>query len=923
MRPSRRRLHLIRTSRLEWVEPRLLTTANSPELPSLDYDVAGQNASAVLSTLAETSDLTGLSSARASYGFDGAGQTVVVIDTGIAYRHTALGGSLGTGSHVVGGYDFAERDTDPYDDGAAGSHGTHVAGIIASRDPTRPGVAPGVDLVSLRVFDDSGAGSYQWVEEALQWVHANRSAFANPITTVNLSLGNTWNGSTPPDWSTLEDELATLEADGIFTAVAAGNSFSSYGEPGLSYPAASSHVVPVASVDNDGALSYYSQRSDRVIAAPGRSILSTVPDYVGNRNGVDDDFARFSGTSMAAPYVAAASTLLRQAYQFVGVSGVTQATLYNLMRNTADTIHDAQTNQDYLRLNVQRALDAIMPADDYGSTAESACQLGTIADSRSLSGAVARQGDHDFFTFTAGRTGQLTLSLDVTGNLQSHWDVVAGSSSTQHSGNTLSLQVVAGQTYTIGLGTTTGLGHYTLNAQLSAAPEADRSGGRQENLLDRQISNDGQWITFTAGQQGLLTFEAFFANAQGDVDMELFDANRQFLQGSYSWDDSERIDVTAAAGQTFYLHVYVNEPLVNGDVDLRITNLLSQIGDQVNVLGTQGNDQFSFTAGSTHHLTINGVAYDFSASQVRRVTFSGLAGSDTATLTGSSGDDSAVLRAGSGVVTGNGYELRVGQVENIQVGGGGGRDVAALYDSAGDDTLVASPREARLSGQGFFNQVTGFEFIHGYATAGGNDTAWLYDSPGDDALVGTPLYTKLSGSGFFLRTKFFDTVCAYATAGGADSAALYDSAGNDTFIGKPTESSLSGARFQIQVKSFDFVHAYATAGGQDEAHLYDSPGNDVFVRRNDFSKLYGSGFFLRAKQFEKVQAVSGAGGQDVAYLFDSVLADHFQASGNTAQLINAAQTLWISGFDQLRSFGGKKDTHQVAAVDCIIELRGY
>ena len=45
--------------------------------------------------------------------------------------------------------------------------------------------------------------------------------------------------------------------------------------------------------------------------------MSTVPDYAGNGNHVNDDFARYSGTSMASPYVAAAAVLMRQAYQLV------------------------------------------------------------------------------------------------------------------------------------------------------------------------------------------------------------------------------------------------------------------------------------------------------------------------------------------------------------------------------------------------------------------------------------------------------------------------------------------------------------------------------------------------------------------------------------------------------------------------------
>ena len=75
-------------------------------------------------------------------GFDGEGQTVVIIDSGIAYDHEALGNGFGVNSRVVGGWDFAENDADPYDDGPTGFHGTHVAGIVGSSDADHKGLAP-------------------------------------------------------------------------------------------------------------------------------------------------------------------------------------------------------------------------------------------------------------------------------------------------------------------------------------------------------------------------------------------------------------------------------------------------------------------------------------------------------------------------------------------------------------------------------------------------------------------------------------------------------------------------------------------------------------------------------------------------------------------------------------------------------------
>ena len=316
-------------------------------------------------------------SLAAEYGFDGSGQTVAVIDSGIAWDHYALGNGYGEGHKVVGGYDFAENDDNPYDDGPAGFHGTHVSGIIGSTDEQYTGVAPGADLVGLRVFGDNGEGNLEWVEEALQWVHDNINSFENPITTVNLSLGTNWNSDTVPEWATLEDEFAQLEADGLFISVAAGNAFRSFGEAGLSYPAVSSHVVPVSSHDADGNLSDFSQRDEGVLVAPGELLRSTVPDhlFVGNKT---DQFLASSGTSMAAPYVAGASAILRQANEFAGVENINQDLLYQQFRDSADQIYDSVTNGYYSRLNLEAAIASVVK-DFHGDTAETATNVGLVS----------------------------------------------------------------------------------------------------------------------------------------------------------------------------------------------------------------------------------------------------------------------------------------------------------------------------------------------------------------------------------------------------------------------------------------------------------------------------------------------------------------------------------------------------------------
>ena len=427
--------------------------------------------------LAGADDLTGLTQVRNDYGFLGTGQTVAVIDSGIAWDHTALGGGLGANYRVVGGWDFAENDANPYDDGPAGSHGTLVTGVVGLDRPGTidDGVAPGVDLVGLRVFDDAGNSYFSWVESALQWVHTNRNTFANPITAVNISLGTDWNSNTVPAWSTLENEFTQLKADGIFVSVAAGNGFTTYNAAGLSYPAASPSVVPVMSVDDDGSFTYYSQRHTRAIAAPGRSIVSTIPDYAGNQNGLADDFASYSGTDMAAPYVAGASVLIREAMGLAGYTVITQRTIYDHMLATADTIFDPATEQNYHRLNFAAAIDALIPEDDYGSTVDAAHDLGAVGSSTQFAGLVGGSDDADFFSFTAATTGTALLTTTTSHYLDPIWTVADGDDQliAENVGNLTVFAVIAGRRYTLGLTSRAGIGRFDGTISVSPLPIGD------------------------------------------------------------------------------------------------------------------------------------------------------------------------------------------------------------------------------------------------------------------------------------------------------------------------------------------------------------------------------------------------------------------------------------------------------------------
>ncbi len=701
---------------------------------------------------------------RNTYGFYGAGQTVAIIDSGIAWDHEALGGGLGAGYRVVGGWDFTEeQDADPYDDGPAGFHGTHVAGIIAAQDPEQGGVAAGVDLVGLRVFNDQGYGYTAWVEQALRWVHTHKDDYRYPITTVNLSLGSRWNGSAPPSWGTLEEELAQLATDGIFVAVAAGNSFTTYGAPGLAYPAASPYVVPVASAGADGQLSDFSQRHHRALVAPGESITSTVPDHVYGADGRLDDWAAASGTSMAAPYLAGASVLVREAMQYAGYAVVTQADVYTQLRATADRIYDPTTGAYYHHLNLARAIDTLMPADDYSSDVLTPHQLGVVHNALSLSGQLARLDDRDVFQFTVGISGQLVL--DATGHhrLALHRLDAQGQFDELPVGG--AVPVDAGSTFVLIVSADSRLTDYSLELSVVAPRHVDVQGNVVR--VTGTEGNDLISLSFRDGVQLEVNGVAYeFARA----------VNWQFeMDGTGGWDtlvltgspQDDSVTLRAGAMQ------FVGAGYQATALDFSEVTVLDGGGrrDAVRLWGTTGDDLL--TASPTR-ATMQGAGYLHVAEGFERIYGCGVSGAnDVARLYDSAGDDMYYGRSGSGTLSGPGFALKAWDFDRLYAYATAGLDRAVLYDTPDNDYLNATASVTTLTGGNVQHQAWNFQQVDAYASGGGYDIAWLDATHSGQAMVTGPGTGRLQNQDTLARAIQFDQI--YAIAAPSDTwAALQE-----------------------------------------------------------------------------------------------------------------------------------------------------
>jgi len=210
---------------------------------------------------------------------DGSGVTAYIIDTGIRATHNQFNGRVRAGYDAIG---------DGQNSNDCNGHGTHVAGTVAGTDY---GVAPGANLVAVRVLDCSGAGYTSGVIAGIDWVVADH---ASGPAIANMSLG----GGLP---SATNAAVQRAVDDGITIAVAAGNDNA---DACNSSPASAPNALTVgATSSNDGRAYYSNYGSCLDIFAPGSSITSAW-------NNSDSASNTISGTSMAAPHLAGAAALI-------------------------------------------------------------------------------------------------------------------------------------------------------------------------------------------------------------------------------------------------------------------------------------------------------------------------------------------------------------------------------------------------------------------------------------------------------------------------------------------------------------------------------------------------------------------------------------------------------------------------------------
>lgn len=208
-----------------------------------------------------------------------------LVDTGVDSTHPDL--------NVLTAISLHPTETTPDD---LNGHGTHVAGIAASRNPNA-GVAPGMGIRSIKVLGADGSGNMSTVLSAINTIVEQHALQPSIPMIVNLSLGvNT--GSIA--LTTLDVALQSAWNAGIFISVAAGND----GADSSTYSPAHADVATVGSYGTTNIESIFSNIGTAVkINMPGENILSTLP---GGTYGLK------TGTSMSSPHVGGMAGLMLQ-----------------------------------------------------------------------------------------------------------------------------------------------------------------------------------------------------------------------------------------------------------------------------------------------------------------------------------------------------------------------------------------------------------------------------------------------------------------------------------------------------------------------------------------------------------------------------------------------------------------------------------
>jgi len=240
-------------------------------------------------------------------GYSGKGIGIAVLDTGVALHDDLVKPT----NRIIAFKDFINDRSRPYDDDG---HGTHVSGIIAGNgyaNSKYKGIAPEANIIGVKVLDETGGGNTSDILAGLQWVVDNKEKYN--IKVISMSLGSAADSSYRQD--ALSRGVAAAIQNGLTVVVSAGNSGPT--KQSITSPGIEPQAITVGAVDDnrtaslqDDFIADFSSRGPTIDGLSKPDVVAPGVDIHSLSNKGSNGYVSHSGTSMAAPIVAAAAALL-------------------------------------------------------------------------------------------------------------------------------------------------------------------------------------------------------------------------------------------------------------------------------------------------------------------------------------------------------------------------------------------------------------------------------------------------------------------------------------------------------------------------------------------------------------------------------------------------------------------------------------
>lgn len=223
-------------------------------------------------------------------GYEGQGVKIGIFDTGIKLPHPSV-------ENVTERTNWTDEDT--LEDGLG--HGSFVAGMVGSINPSCQGFAPKTEIYTFRVFTNSQVSYTSWFLDAFNYAIATR------VNIINLSIGG-------PDFmdAPFVEKIMEVTSNGIIMISAIGNDGPRYGT--LNNPADQNDVIGVGGLERGRYIASFSSRGMSTWELPsgyGRvkpDVVTFGKDVMGIK--ISSGCRKLSGTSVASPVVAGAVCLL-------------------------------------------------------------------------------------------------------------------------------------------------------------------------------------------------------------------------------------------------------------------------------------------------------------------------------------------------------------------------------------------------------------------------------------------------------------------------------------------------------------------------------------------------------------------------------------------------------------------------------------